>query len=226
MSTLALILHQQGEIFVPIVPFSTLDQLLALDFTSNNTDLTTEIINNTDRFSKYIHHKLEGYTYGIGGYNELRTVYARSQVFDDAGEPRRLHLGVDIWGPAGTPVFAPLEGTVHSFAFNDHYGDYGATLILQHTLEGVVFHTLYGHISLSDIEGLYEGEAVSKGAEIAHFGPPAENGHWPPHLHFQIIEDMQGKMGDYPGVCKVSERDMYLANVPDGDLILRMVKKA
>ncbi len=220
-------MQKQAGNFAAVVPFDhTIHQLLPLDFTSNNTDLTTEIINNTDRFSKYINHKLKGYTYGIGGYNELRTVYARSQVFDDAGEPRRLHLGVDIWGPAGTPVFAPLEGIVHSFAFNDHYGDYGATLILQHTLEGVVFHTLYGHISLYDIEGLHDGAAIAKGAEIAHFGPPAENGHWPPHLHFQIIEDMQGKIGDYPGVCKVSERDMYLANVPDGDLILRMVKKA
>jgi len=59
---------------------------------------------------------------------------------------------------------------------------------------------------------------------IAHFGEPNENGHWPPHLHFQIILDMELKQGDYPGVCKYSERQKYLANCPDPDFILQMRK--
>jgi len=36
-----------------------------------------------------------------------------------------------------------------------------------------------------------------------------------------LIEDMQGLKGDYPGVCKFSERERYLANCPDPELILR-----
>ncbi len=64
---------------------------------------------------------------------------------------------------------------------------------------------------------------VKKGDVIAEFGIPFENGQWPPHLHFQIIKDMQGMKGDYPGVCAFSEREMYLANCPDGDLILGMM---
>jgi hypothetical protein len=51
----------------------------------------------------------------------------------------------------------------------------------------------------------------------------AENGNWPPHLHFQLIIDMQGMKGDYPGVCKFSERERYLANCPDADLLLNMM---
>ena len=87
--------------------------------------------------------------YGIGGYNELRTVYGRSNLFDSSDEPRRLHLGIDIWGKAGTPIMAPIGGMVHSVAFNDNDGDYGATIILAHQLQGISFYGLYGHLSFS-----------------------------------------------------------------------------
>jgi len=221
-------LKPKVEQFARVVPFERGEKLLLLDFTENNTELTEEILTDTSSFSAYVNRKLQGYLYGIGGYNEHRTVYSRSRVFDaaDGGEPRRLHLGVDIWGPADTPVYAPLEGTVHSFAFNDAYGDYGATLILQHELDGVIFHTLYGHLSLASIQEKKEGQSIAKGEWIAAFGEPAENGQWPPHLHFQIIKDMQGLKGDYPGVCRYSERENYLANCPDADLILGMMKFA
>ena len=99
-------------------------------------------------------------------------------------------------------------------------GDYGATIILKHVLEGVTFHSLYGHLSVADLEGLNVDAPVAAGQIIAHFGPLNENGHWPPHLHFQLIMDMEGKMGDYPGVCRYSERARYLANCPDPNLIL------
>lgn len=200
--------------------------MLRFDFTAVNTQLSAGLFNNTDRFSLYINDMLAGATYGMGGYDELRTVYARSAVFDHPVEPRRLHLGHDIWGRAGTPVHAPLEGQVHSFAFNNQFGDYGATIILKHQIAGCTFHTLYGHLSLADIQQLREGQTINRGQEFAHFGIAEENGHWPPHLHFQVIEHMDGYMGDYPGVCRLSERAMYLANCPDPDLILGMFQYA
>ncbi|MEO7530711.1 MAG: peptidoglycan DD-metalloendopeptidase family protein [Sediminibacterium sp.] len=213
-----------------VVPFDKkIDHLLALDFNSLNLDLIAEVIEDTDRFSAYIVGKIKtkNAKYGIGGYDEHRTVYQRSKVFDGSNtdeEPRRLHLGIDIWGEAGTPVFAVLNGVVHSFAFNDRYGDYGATIILQHTLDGFSFHSLYGHLSLKDLTGLQEGKSVLAGEEIAHFGEPIENGHWPPHLHLQLIIDMEGMKGDYPGVCRFSEREKYLANCPNPDLLLNMME--
>jgi hypothetical protein len=76
---------------------------------------------------------------------------------------------------------------------------------------------------LASIREKQEGQSITKGDWIAAFGEPAENGQWPPHLHFQIIIDMQGMKGDYPGVCKYSEREKYLANCPDPDLILAMM---
>jgi murein DD-endopeptidase MepM/ murein hydrolase activator NlpD len=213
----------------PVVPFNPAkDKLVLFDFSRNNKELPADITGNTDLFSEYVDKKLEeaDASYGIGGYNEMRNFYDRSEVFNDdgTGEPRRLHLGMDIWGSAGTTVYAPLEATVHSFAFNDNYGDYGATLILQHELEGVIFHTLYGHLSLHSIQDKREGDTIEKGSWIAAFGEAHENGNWPPHLHFQIILNMQGLKGDYPGVCKLSEREKYLANSPDPDLILRMLR--
>jgi peptidoglycan LD-endopeptidase LytH len=201
--------------------------LLEMDFTENNTELNTEMLNDTNIFSDYIKNKLEaaGALYGIGGYNEHRTVYSRSKMFDShkpGEEPRRLHLGVDIWGHHNSAIFAPMDGLVYNFAFNNDYGDYGATIILSHQLEGLTFHTLYGHLSLNDIKNLELGQRITKGELFAEFGMPIENGHWPPHLHFQIIIDMEGYEADYPGVCALSERDKYLANCPDPDLILQL----
>jgi murein DD-endopeptidase MepM/ murein hydrolase activator NlpD len=201
-----------------------------LDFSEKNKELNIELWNNTDLFIGYINSKLEksGAKYGIGGYAELRNFYARSKVFNtgDDEEPRRLHLGIDIWGKPHTKVMAPLDAVVHSFAFNDDYGDYGATIILTHQLEGLSFHTLYGHLSLNSIKNLREGDTIYKGDVFAEFGIPFENGNWPPHLHFQIIANMDRGKGDYPGVCKFSEKDSYLSNSPDPDLILQMMQYA
>jgi murein DD-endopeptidase MepM/ murein hydrolase activator NlpD len=221
------VLKKNAIVYHPIVPFDPFsDRLISLDLTAANSSLTEEILNNTVLFSQYMDNYLaenQG-MYAIGGYAELRTMYSRSHVFD-AGhmgeEPRRLHLGTDIWGKAGTTVFCPVGGMVHSCAMNNADGDYGATLILLHQLDGISFYTLYGHLSEADLS-LSPGAYVNHGQELAHFGTPAENGNWPPHLHFQVIMDMELKEGDYPGVCLYSERDKYLANCPDPDLILQL----
>jgi murein DD-endopeptidase MepM/ murein hydrolase activator NlpD len=216
--------------FYPVVPFNTeRDKLLTLDFTDRNKELTDEMLKDNSLFTQYITAKLQaaGATYGIGGYDEHRTIYSRSAVFDSKDdEPRRLHIGVDIWGEGGTAIHTPLEGTVHSFAFNDAFGDYGTTLILEHELEDILFYTLYGHLSLHSIADKREGQTVEKGEWIAAFGEAPENGHWPPHLHFQLMLDMEKNKGDYPGVCKLSEREQYLLNCPDPDLLLNMRKYA
>lgn len=218
--------HQ--PLFHPVVPFNaTTDKLLLLDFTSNNTELPQDILIDTNKFTAWVNQKFKhaNARYGIGGYNEHRTVYSISKVFDAGNsneEPRRLHLGTDIWGKPHTPVMAPMNGIVHSFAFNNRFGDYGATIILTHQLEAFSFYTLYGHLSLSSIKNIQEGDRIEKGDVFAEFGIPAENGQWPPHLHFQIILNMGNYKGDYPGVCRVSEREKYLNNSPDPNLILQL----
>lgn len=220
------VLLKHAAEFHKVVPFiAKRDTLFQLDFTIANTALTEEIVADTELFSVYIKKLLsKKYSYGIGGYAEQRTIYSRGGQFNTDTEPRNLHLGIDVWGPAGTPVYAPLGGSVHSFAFNDHFGDYGATIILHHQLDSVSFNTLYGHLSLRDIAGLKEGHYISRGEEFGHFGSLTENGNWPPHLHFQIIAEMHEKRGDYPGVCKYSEREKYLQNCPNPDSILQLMQ--
>jgi peptidoglycan LD-endopeptidase LytH len=150
-----------------------------------------------------------------GGYAEDRSVYTQ-ELFAPAGEePRTIHLGLDVFAPAGTEVFAPLAGRVHSSRINDKPGDYGPTIILEHTMDRGVFYTLYGHLSRDSLKGLKPGAAFMPGEAIATLGTRNENGGWPPHLHFQVILDLKGMRGDYPGVCKRSERDHWLAICPD-----------
>lgn len=198
------------------------DRLFLLDFTAANTELTTDIIADTQKFTDWVNYKLKANNcrYGIGGYMEHRTIYAVSAHFDTEDEPRRLHLGVDIWGAEGTPIYTPFDGKVHSFQDNNNLGDYGPCIILEHNLSGLTLYSLYGHLSRKSLEGLAVGKPVKKDEQIASLGNNTENGQWPPHLHFQLMFDMEGKFGDYPGVCKYSEMEKYRTNVPDAGLVL------
>ncbi len=162
-----------------------------------------------------------GATYGIGGYDEKRGWYARGEQFSQGTEVRSIHLGIDIWAPSTMPLYAPYDSIVHSVKDNALLGDYGPTIILEHSLEGETFYTLYGHLSRESLEGKAPGARISQGDLIGEIGAPPINGDWPPHLHFQIILDMLGKVGDYPGVAAESERERYLMLCPDPNLVLR-----
>nr|WP_315417915.1 peptidoglycan DD-metalloendopeptidase family protein [uncultured Pedobacter sp.] len=224
MQTFAQVIQSNAALIQKVVDFDVKhDRLLPLDFTAANTELTDEILDDTDLFSDWVNEKLakNNARYGIGGYNEHRTIYSRSAHFDTEEEPRRLHLGVDIWAPVGTPIYNFYDATVQSFANNNNFGDYGATIILAYEIDGFKFNALYGHLSLDSLNGLEEGKFIPAGAKIAALGTKEENGYWPPHLHFQLILNMEGLKGDYPGVCKFSEKEKYLANCPDPNLILR-----
>jgi murein DD-endopeptidase MepM/ murein hydrolase activator NlpD len=154
-----------------------------------------------------------------GGYLERRSIYEDSPGFHSA-ENRNIHLGIDIWLPAGSPIFAPIEGKIHSFADNQAYKDYGPTLILLH--EGPIssFHVLFGHLSRGDLQDWEQDKVVKAGELIGHVGHRAENGGWPPHLHLQIILDMEGMLGDYPGVCAEGNLDHFRQNCPDPSWLL------
>ena len=212
----------------PVIPYQPgITRIQRWDLSENYTALTSEIFTNLSAFTDFIEQKLqnEEADFGIGGYNELRGIYARSGVFgtsDSPEEPRRLHLGVDIWGPALTPVYAVYDGVVHSQAFHPELGNYGGVVILQHSYQGNHFYTLYGHLTEQSVHQFQPGENMQGGRVVGAFGNPTENGGWPPHLHFQCMLSMENWVGDYPGVCKWSERDKYLQNCPDPALMLRL----
>jgi murein DD-endopeptidase MepM/ murein hydrolase activator NlpD len=186
---------------------------IALDLSAANTELTASIYGEITAFCDYISAKLAG-KIGYGGYLEHRVMYESHENFaTDAADFRNIHLGMDFWTTAGTAVFAPLDGVVHSFQMNSGSGNYGPTIILFHPKEQI--YSLFGHLAGEDLANIHEGDFIANGQMFCHLGNIHENGGWPPHLHFQLIHDMQSWKGDYPGVCSQRNVDYYMKNCPD-----------
>ncbi len=160
----------------------------------------------------------------IGRYHEARLLYTAEQFkvqTDEMPEARTVHLGLDLYTPSNRPVYAPLDGRVHSFNNNQAHLDYGPAIILEHQIEdGERFYTLFGHLSQDSLEDLTVGMPVAKGQSFARIGEPPTNGGWPPHLHFQIILDMLGESGNFPGVARPAAWDIWKQICPDPNLIL------
>jgi murein DD-endopeptidase MepM/ murein hydrolase activator NlpD len=166
----------------------------------------------------------QGVDYGLGLYGEKRSVYQTAQFADAASPERRtFHTGIDVFAPAGTPVYAPLAGKVLHVTYNADPLDYGHTLIIQHDAGGVPFYTLYGHLA-GTLPGLVAvGDTIEPGQLIAHLGDWHENGGWAAHIHFQIMSDMlEQSQGNFFGVGHESLWDVWSGICPDPNLILRI----
>jgi 4-aminobutyrate aminotransferase-like enzyme len=161
---------------------------------------------------------------GIGRYHEARLFYTAEQFkvqTDEMPEARTVHLGIDLYMHSNSPVYAPFDGRVHSFNNNTAHLDYGPAIILEHqTDDDERFYTLFGHLSPDSLEDLTVGMPVVKGQRFAKIGEPPSNGGWPPHLHFQIILDMLGETGNFPGVARPAEWDIWCRICPDPNLVL------
>ncbi len=209
-----------------LVPFDfQRDPYLIFDFSATNSDLTSLDLTDTAAFTDYVFTELRtaGASVGVGGYNEHRTIYRRSSHFNALDtEPREIHLGIDLWANAGTPIFTPLNGTVHSFQDNAHFGDYGPTIILEHDTPNGILYSLYGHLTRSSLNGLYGGKPLRAGEKLAEIGPYPENGDWPPHVHFQLMTNLLGLRGDFPGVCSLADRGKFLAICPNPNTLLNI----
>ena len=158
-------------------------------------------------------------TLAIGRYDEARAFYttdAFAAQGNDAPQWRTVHIGMDFFTKPGSEVFAVLDGTVHSVADNRADKDYGPTVILEHKVsDDLVFFSLAGHLSKDSISNIRPGQKIKKGDVIGQIGTEEENGQWPPHLHFQIILDMFGKKGDFPGVAYAHQRALWKSISPD-----------
>ena len=215
------LITQTSEDFFPVIDLKN-KKITDLDLSVGSLDLGhNQDFENTPKFNKKINQILEEKDgdVGIGGYGEIRPVYTTDSYLvqgNSGPQWRTVHLGLDIWMEAKTPVFAPLDGKVHSFHNNKGDRNYGPTIILEHSVsEDLTFYTLYGHLSLESLNGLKEGTEIKKGQEIGTIGEMPINGNWPPHLHFQINLDMLGWEGDFPGVAFPNERDIWLSLCPD-----------
>ncbi|WP_420570858.1 peptidoglycan DD-metalloendopeptidase family protein [Kordia sp.] len=197
---------------------------IALDLSVTNAQLKTVDVSSSDTLGMYIdsYIAMNKAKVAFGGYLEKRGIYNRSDYFNDQNPEteRNIHLGLDLWIEAETPIYTPLDGEIHSFQNNTNFGDYGPTIILKHTINTVTFYTLYGHLSLASIKDIHVGQSFKKGEQIASLGAANVNGDYPPHLHFQVIKDMQDYKGDYPGVASQKDLGFYKENCPDPNLLL------
>lgn len=229
MSTLDFseLLKECTEGFTPVIDteFKQKDYV-QIDFSDANKELNEMQTPSAGEFKKYIdgYLKKKKAKVAFGGYNETRNLYKRSVIFEgeNKNSPRNIHIGLDLWCDAGTAVLAPIDGTVHSFQDNEGFGNYGPTIILEHNFGDKTFYTLYGHLSRPSLKKLAFGQIIEAGEKIATLGSNKVNGDYAPHLHFQIIEDLQGNSGDFPGVVCKEDREAYLANCPDPDLLLKI----
>ncbi len=119
----------------------------------------------------------------VGRYAEDRSIYGPQ------GDPgrRTIHHAIDLYADAGTPVLAPVPGRVAMIGNDAAAEGFGGILVLEH--EGGTPHrfwTVYGHLAPAGLPGTV-GANVARGTEIGRLGVRAENGGWPPHLHFQIL---------------------------------------
>lgn len=203
------------------------EDYIVIDLSENNVELKKVDISSSRAFSKYIAEYLNafGKKVAFGGYSEVRKLYQRSELFTaskDENHNRNIHLGLDFWADAYTDVLAVLDGKIHSYNDNANFADYGPTIILEHNYENKVFYSLYGHLSRESLKNLVPGTRIKKGEKIGELGSPEENGDYAPHLHFQIIEDLKEKIGDFPGVTSRKDLDFYLQNCPNPNYLLKL----
>ncbi len=88
----------------------------------------------------------------------------------------RMHTGVDIGAPTGTPIRAADSGTV---VYAGTLGGYGLTIQIDHG--GGKMVTLYGHNSANLVS---VGTVVEKGQVIAKVGRTGRASG--PHVHFEV----------------------------------------
>ncbi|HEY9805507.1 MAG TPA: M23 family metallopeptidase, partial [Candidatus Obscuribacterales bacterium] len=94
----------------------------------------------------------------------------------------RMHKGIDIAGPIGTPVVAASDGVVTYAEWND--GGYGNLVEITHA-DGT--ETIYAHNSRILVQ---KGQKVAQGEQISEMGSTGFS--TGPHLHFEIHPAGQG----------------------------------
>lgn len=159
----------------------------------------------------------------IGRYGENRSMYSAPEFETiDSSEARTIHIGIDLFAPAGDDVLAPLDAVVVDLGVETVRLGFGGIVVLRHeTDDGAPFWTLYGHLSPASLQTLTVGQHLAAGDVIARLGTPAENGGWVPHLHFQVMTHLCGwSATQIIGVVARSQWDVWGSVFPNPNLVL------
>jgi peptidoglycan LD-endopeptidase LytH len=160
--------------------------------------------------------EIEQMGFAIGRYAEHRPTTYTTALFEGR---RNIHVGIDLFGPAGSAVHAFADGRVHLFGYNEAPGDYGHTIITHHVLDGLELFALHGHLSARSTQSLRQGQELRRGEVFAWTGERSENGGWVPHLHFQLSYERPQKP-DLPGAVAAEDLTLALLKYPDPRLVL------
>ena len=87
----------------------------------------------------------------------------------------RMHKGVDMAGPVGTPVYATADGVV---TFAGWQNGYGRIIIVKHPFG---LETRYPHLNAIRVK---VGQEVARGARIGDMGNSGRS--TGPHLHYEV----------------------------------------
>ena len=87
----------------------------------------------------------------------------------------RMHSGVDLAAPSGSPVYATASGTV---SFANWKGGYGLLVVVEH---GGQLQTRFGHLSRVLVT---PGQGVLKGQVLGLVGSTGRS--TGPHLHYEV----------------------------------------
>ncbi len=156
----------------------------------------------------------------IGRHGEPRLVYTEPAFTGPtkSASRRTVHLGLDVFAPAGSALHAPLPGIVIHAGYEDGAQGYGGMAILRHDTPAGAFFTLWGHLA-ADCASLRSGQRIAAGEAFARLGAPAENGGWAPHLHLQLgFENDPG----WEGVADPDEAALQLARFPNPAALLNL----
>lgn len=161
-----------------------------------------------------------GASVGIGRHDEARftaDAYRSIGVEQPVDELASVHLGMDVFVPAGTVVHAPLAGVVHAVAVRAGQ----ACVVLHHAPAGAsAFFTLHGHLAADSVAALAKGQPVARGQALGAVAASAQNGGEPAHVHFQLALDLLDRGADFPHRVPAAERAAWAALSPDPNLIL------
>lgn len=155
--------------------------------------------------------------WSIGRYDEDRAIY--DQALFQGAAPRTVHMGIDLGGPVGVAVHAFADGVVLHAGVNASEGDYGPTVVTQHALPDGPLWALHGHLSPASLALSPVGRRFEAGAVLGWLGAPADNGGWPPHVHFQLSVE-RPHTHDLPGVVTRAERARARRRFPDPRRVL------
>lgn len=141
--------------------------------------------------------------------HKVNSVYAPRGRSDTSGYTGTAHKGLDIYAPAGTPVYAAKAGTVVYVNYSGYGGGWGLYVVIYHGTDssGKAMYTRYAHAS-SIASGISVGTKVTTNTVIMYSGNTgASEG---AHLHFEVcLGSMYSQVNPAPYLGVANARGTY-----------------